>query len=305
MLSLLKVLFIFFFFFLTLFLLYEEYSLANKNYIVSGIGNRRGLDILSGVSGAVTLITFIDNLATRKANVERQKEAELEAMRRKLELEQAQKNCEDIKRQLAESKNENIELKEKYAISQKALSDCENSNDLVFKSVSFWKSYNETITNKDRKVEIIKNSGKTNSEIQKELEQLNNETNSNLEKQEELASNYAADLAKKIGSSKFNNFDFNLREWINSLTELEMFAFIILCFNSIIWNALLSIVFIFYGDFLIKYFNLEVRYPKIAKFIEFRRKVQNFSVKFNLLVIFICTVPQIIACISVLWYYIT
>lgn len=113
-------------------------------------------------------------------------------------------------------------------------------------------------------------------------------------------------IADKIKGkdSNFMSFNFNLNEFLNSLTRLELFAFISLCFNSVILNALISIVFIWYGEFLIKYFKLETRYPKLAKFIDFRRKLQQYSLKYNLFIIFICILPQLFVCLVVFWHHI-
>ena len=43
-----------------------------------------------------------------------------------------------------------------------------------------------------------------------------------------------------------------------------------------IFSCLISVVSIFYGDFLIKYFNLEEKFPKIAKFIQLKKKISKF-----------------------------
>lgn len=99
--------------------------------------------------------------------------------------------------------------------------------------------------------------------------------------------------------STFINLNVNLQEFLSTLTRLELFAFISLCFNSVILNALISILFISYGEFLIKYFNLEIRYPKLAKFIAFRRTLQKYSLRYNLFLIFFCTIPQLFVCLLV------
>ena len=102
------------------------------------------------------------------------------------------------------------------------------------------------------------------------------------------------------------NFDFQikLQEWLETLSGLQLFAFSIVCFNGLILNALLSILFILYGDFLIRYFKLEERYPKLAKFIQIRRKLQNFSIKYNLAVIFFCALGPLYASLIVFWHHI-
>lgn len=117
-----------------------------------------------------------------------------------------------------------------------------------------------------------------------------------LEREAEKAS--GIEQLENIQYSAFMSF--NLQDFLKSLTLLELFAFTTLCFNSIILNCLISIIFIYYGEFLIKYFNLELKYPKLAKFIAFRRSLQSYTVKFNLFLIFISVVPQLIACAFVL-----
>ena len=111
-------------------------------------------------------------------------------------------------------------------------------------------------------------------------------------------------IMKEFITNLLFNFDYQikLQEWLETLSGLQLFAFSIVCFNGLILNALLSILFILYGDFLIRYFKLEERYPKLAKFIQIRRKLQNFSIKYNLVVIFFSTLPPLYASFLVFWY---
>jgi anion-transporting ArsA/GET3 family ATPase len=82
------------------------------------------------------------------------------------------------------------------------------------------------------------------------------------------------------GSGSSSNYIFNIinqyNDFLNTLTVVQKGAlghllaaiFILLCFTSIIT--------IFYGDILIKYFEIEKRFTKIARFIEIRRKFQQY-----------------------------
>lgn len=54
-----------------------------------------------------------------------------------------------------------------------------------------------------------------------------------------------------------------------------------------ILTAMNAIVAIFYGDKLIKYFDLENRYPKLKKWIEYRRTFQNYFFIYNLIFIYV------------------
>ena len=51
--------------------------------------------------------------------------------------------------------------------------------------------------------------------------------------------------------------------------------------------SLISIISIFYGEKLIIFFDLEKKFPKIAKFIQIRRKFQQYYLLMNIGLIFI------------------
>ena len=89
----------------------------------------------------------------------------------------------------------------------------------------------------------------------------------------------------------FFSFDFN--EIINQLNQEEMLALCNLVFNQLILSNIIGITLIFYGDYLIKRFNLEIKYPKLAKLIQLRNKFKEFHLKISILLIILCVVPQI------------
>ena len=70
-------------------------------------------------------------------------------------------------------------------------------------------------------------------------------------------------------------------------------AFSGLLLNSLILSYTINIIFILYGDYLIKNFNLESRYPKLSKFIQLRRKLQSYYLKLSIIWIFFSVLPQI------------
>lgn len=73
-----------------------------------------------------------------------------------------------------------------------------------------------------------------------------------------------------------NNIIENFQEYLSTLPleKVGALAHILLCI-AILWS-IASIVFIFYGDILIRYYKLEERFPKLAKFIQLRRKFQQY-----------------------------
>lgn len=63
---------------------------------------------------------------------------------------------------------------------------------------------------------------------------------------------------------------------MNSLDYIQNLAIINLFGIFVIVVSIISIVFIFYGNKLLDYFNLEARYPKLAKLIILRRKFNQY-----------------------------
>jgi hypothetical protein len=79
----------------------------------------------------------------------------------------------------------------------------------------------------------------------------------------------------------FNKFN----EWLYSLSLQENLAFVNLSGIILIMLSLFSIIMIFYGDIILNYFQLEERFPRIAKLIILRRKFQQYYLLINILII--------------------
>ncbi len=99
-------------------------------------------------------------------------------------------------------------------------------------------------------------------------------------------------ISKEGGNSSNTNFtiDYNIIETINNflgnLTPLESLAIMHINASLVILLSLFSIISIFYGEFFIQKFSLETKFPKLAKFIQLRRKFQQFYLLINTLIIF-------------------
>jgi hypothetical protein len=90
---------------------------------------------------------------------------------------------------------------------------------------------------------------------------------------------------KKGKGSRGNNFldpDFIpklfdiFNHYLSTLNYEQNIAFINLSGIFTIMVTLISIIFIFYGNIILNYLNLETSYPKIAKIINLRRKFQQY-----------------------------
>ena len=103
-------------------------------------------------------------------------------------------------------------------------------------------------------------------------------------------------------SSIFNfdfDFDFSI-EWFEGLRGHEKLAVVMILGKTIILSALISIVFIHYGDILIKRYDLVNKYPKLAKFIELRRKYQKYYFIYSCLLILSVVITEIVSGLSIL-----
>lgn len=103
-----------------------------------------------------------------------------------------------------------------------------------------------------------------------------------------------------ISKSKSSIFSIDIDKFISSLSKEELLAFSGLLLNQLILSYVITIIFILYGDYLIERFKLETKYPKLAKFIQFRRKFQSYYLKVSFVWIFVGLLPQIIMCIYIL-----
>ena len=75
------------------------------------------------------------------------------------------------------------------------------------------------------------------------------------------------------------------QDFLSILTSNQLEAFIHLSFISVLFILIYNLALIFYGESLIKYFNLVDRYPKLAKFINYRSKFQQYYFGLNLILI--------------------
>lgn len=102
-------------------------------------------------------------------------------------------------------------------------------------------------------------------------------------------------LTGRFDEIYFNNFDFNIFfELINNMAPLinnmapdTKLNFINIFSGIVILTSVFSISSALFGNFLVTYFNLERRFPKIRKILHFRKKFVMFNVIFNLLLIFV------------------
>jgi hypothetical protein len=74
-------------------------------------------------------------------------------------------------------------------------------------------------------------------------------------------------------------------DWVHNLSIMQQFAISHILAAITILFSLSSLVTIFYSDFLIKHFNLESKFPRLAKYLSLRRTFQQYYFFLNTAII--------------------
>jgi hypothetical protein len=98
------------------------------------------------------------------------------------------------------------------------------------------------------------------------------------------------DILKNISNSNegnqlLENFWDNINSMLSNLSTAQLGALGHILLSVGIYYCVMSIVSSYYGDKLIIYFKLEDKYPKLVKWIKYRRIYQHYNIAYNLLVI--------------------
>jgi len=76
-------------------------------------------------------------------------------------------------------------------------------------------------------------------------------------------------------------------DWVNTLSVLKQGALAHILASITILLSLSSLITVYYSDYLIKRFNLETNFPRLAKYINLRRKFQQYYFFINTVIIII------------------
>ena len=118
-----------------------------------------------------------------------------------------------------------------------------------------------------------------------------NKTNSILDEIMKLISDTTSGTSSSIGI--INNFSLNdiynqYIQFISTLNTVQVGAIAYILVSITIIFLLTNILLAHYGDKIINYFKIEIKYPKLSKIIMLRRKFNNFYiVTYSLIAIFL------------------
>nr|UEX92844.1 hypothetical protein [Marasmius tenuissimus] len=112
------------------------------------------------------------------------------------------------------------------------------------------------------------------------------------------------ELIKILNDVDKNKFNFDLTSfyaYLDSLSLMEVGALFHILILIIILFSAFNILSIFFSNEIIKFFNLETKYPRLAKFFHLRRVFQKYYLLYNILFIFVVCIVTIYVNILVLY----
>lgn len=289
------------------FLKYPSGGCVAAGELQSGFGNknlRNLLGFLGTMGGYLSAYITIKNEIKdyKLGNLKHLQESEREEIRRSIDA------SKDEHQKLLNSIDDNKEELNKLYTEKDKLT---NQND---KLLDIHNSIKDKITSfKDKSIDsniklselsildqLIKQDSKKFSDELNSALALSNISNPPLQiESSEEKSNY--NIQPK--ESSILNIDFlsSTLENFESLNGLKKLAFCLILGKSVILSALISIIFIFYGNILIEKYDLENKYPRIYKIIQLKQKFQNYYFKFYCSLILLIIITEIIFAISILF----
>jgi hypothetical protein len=108
------------------------------------------------------------------------------------------------------------------------------------------------------------------------------------------------DNLKESSSFPFNFELHTVLGWFEGLNGIKKIAVSMIIGKSVVFSALISIIFIFYGNILIEKYDLENRFPKLATIIRLRQKFQKYYFIFYCGLIFFIIIVEVAFSLTIL-----
>ena len=104
---------------------------------------------------------------------------------------------------------------------------------------------------------------------------------------------------KLINKSMIIDLD-SIWAFFDSINIFKRIALSLLLLKGVVISSTFSLIFILYGDYLLTKYNIESRYPKLAKFIQLRRKFQRYYLVLAISWILLASFLEVLFCVSIL-----
>lgn len=132
----------------------------------------------------------------------------------------------------------------------------------------------------------------------KKLGEISTNTQTTLESVKDHSANLSSEIENFEIKKSFIGSD--LLESFESLNGIKQFAVSLLFLNYGVINAVITIIFIVYGDYLINKFQLETKYPKLASIIVLRKKFQRYYLFLSFFLIILVSLVEILCSLFLL-----
>jgi len=155
------------------------------------------------------------------------------------------------------------------------------------------KSMNENLINMSEEVERstqIKNITQTVDNVSENLSKVNTKVSEILDL---IFNSGSGSGSKFMFIDRINDLIIAYQNFLSTLSLMELGALCHIILSILILFCLYNLIAVFYGDSLIKYFNLEVKFPKLSRFIQIRRKFQQYYFFLNIFLILIAVLTII------------
>ena len=96
-----------------------------------------------------------------------------------------------------------------------------------------------------------------------------------------------------INGDSISSFYENLSNFISHLTFEQLLAVAHISSSIFIFILLLNIISVIYSDFLLNYFKIEEKFPRLGRIIKYRRLFQQYYLIINLLLIILTLLATI------------
>jgi intracellular sulfur oxidation DsrE/DsrF family protein len=138
---------------------------------------------------------------------------------------------------------------------------------------------NQELTTEPKNIELLK----TKSNYYREMYQSAvKQQEADIKEIQSLSTIEDPNIVKSDLSELFNNFIDNISNFLSTLTSEQLVIVFNIMGYTMLLSTLNSITIILLGDQIINWLNLEIKYPKLAKFIKFKQILNKHSLRFNI-----------------------
>lgn len=91
-----------------------------------------------------------------------------------------------------------------------------------------------------------------------------------------------------------------MNNWYSNLSTIQQICFTLIISKGLIFSALVNIILVYFGDYLINRFSLETRYPKLHFLIQLRKKFNRYYLISNTLIIIYVILIEVAFCVAII-----